>query len=622
MSGVFGVIDPARKINIHALTKKMAETMSHREWFVTDQFVDEEQNLALGRIGIDIFNRERQPVCNEAKSMYIFMSGEVYNSAELRKDFKLRGCHFRDETGPELVLQLYQKIGIRTINLLEGVFVIAIWDRTQNKVVIVNDRLGMNPLYYAHFNRRFIFAPEMKSVLVDPDFIKKIDYTGLAEYMRFQHLLGDKTFFEGLKLMPNASCLTFDIELDQLTVESYWDFSHISPLPATLTFEDAVDEAGWLLQRSVDNMTASSHRYGVFLTGGMDSRLILGLMRHNPKSVSTFTFGQKSSRDVVRAQKIATKIGTDHHYFEFIDGKWVKDYADLHLELTEGYHSWIHSHGISILDLVRSFTDVNLSGFGGSEINWEKPAVLHASDDLTFLIQIYNSLLNDTTWPSLDDVEEKLLYSSRIRRDLQGLAFESLRSELTKFSHLSYVQRAASFSRLNPDRRLFQHHTTFHRAYFEERFPFCDYRYVEFIYALPPEMLFNRKLRRSVILKFAHSVANIPYDKDDLPITQSKSLRLFLNLMRRGAAYVNRHVGHFYTEYTPFYADYENWLRNELREWAEDVLFGERTLQRNIFNQDFLKSLWQRHLSGHEKWTIGKIAPLITYEMMLRRFYD
>lgn len=621
MSGVFGVVDSKRNTQIGQLLGQMGTEMSHRAWYSVETHSDEDAGVGLGRIGIGIFNQEAQPICNEGQNLIVFLSGELYGTTELRRNLKAKGHRFRDDSDLELVLRLYQEMGERFVYELEGVFVLVIWDRSRHEVIISNDRFGLYPLLYAHYDGKLIFAPEMKGILGDPDFRKELNLTAVAEYVRFQHFLGDKTFFEELKLLPNASLLRYDTQTDKLMIRSYWDFSQIPELPATLTFEDAVDEAGRLLKGAVNKLTNGDYRLGIYLSGGADSRVILGLIDPNVFPITTITFGQRCCRDVVYARKLAAQAGTTHHYFEFPDGKWVEDFADLHLELTEGFHSWIHAHGISILDQVRPLIDVNLTGLHGAPINWDDPALFQEQDDIAFSCRLFYLLSQETTWPSLDDIEERFLFSPRIASQMYGLAFDSLRSELAKYDHLPYERQAVHFS-CHSDRRLFQYYTVFHRSHFEQRFPFYDYRYFEFVHALPPEMLFGRKLRRAIILGFTRPLARIPYDKDDLPIAGREVSQITAKLVQKSKSFTNRYIAPIFAEHGTLYADYENWLRNELRDWGENILLGERTLQRDIFNPEFLRSLWRRHQSGLEVHTIGKIAPLMTLEMMLRRFYD
>lgn len=622
MSGIFGIVDNKRDPGIDKLLRQMGMHMSHHDWFVVDTYSDQNFGIGFGRIGIGIFNQEQQPIFSEDGNLIIFLSGELYHTLGLRRELETKGYSFRNDSDLELILRLYQYKQDEFIYDLEGVFVLAIWDHLNQCAIIANDRFGLLPLYFAHYKGKFVFAPEMKGVLCNTDFTKKLDMTALAEYVRFQTLLGDKTFFEEIKLLPNASLIEYHPSTDRLISKTYWDWSHVPQTPPNLSFEDAVDEAGRLLRTAVDELTEGPHRFGLYLSAGMDSRLILGLIPQDKFPVDTITYGQRESRDVIYATNLAARVAANHHQFNFTDGRWVLDYVDYHLELTEGFHSWIHAHGISILNQVRHIIDVNLTGFGGGEIDWEDQATINASDDLAFLHHVFYLLSQGTTWPSIDDIEERLLFTPKLRSRMCGLAFESLRLELTKYNYLPYSRRSVSFSHLNPARRLFQYFTVFNRSHIEQRFPFYNYRYLDFIYSLPPEMLFQRKLRRAVILKFARFLADVPNDKDDLPITNSELSRMFAKLIQKGKLLVNRHMFSIFPEYISPYADYDNWLRNELCKWGENMLLGERTQHREIFSQDFLESLWKRHLYGFEKWTIGKIAPLITYEMMLRRYYD
>jgi asparagine synthetase B (glutamine-hydrolysing) len=203
---------------------------------------------------------------------------------------------------------------------------------------------------------------------------------------------------------------------------------------------------------------------------------------------------------------------------------------------------------------------------------------------------------------------------------MRGLAFESLRSEITKSNSLPTRQRAALWS-CNTDRRLYQYYTVFHRSHVEQRFPFYNYRYLEFIHALPPAMLFERKLRRAVISKMTPTLASIPYDRDELPVTRDGLPRAVAKLAHQGKNYIGRRMGLSMNRPT-LNADYENWLRAELRAWGENLLLGKQSLERDLFDPQFLGSLWRRHQSGLEANFIGKIAPLMTLEMLLRRFYD
>jgi asparagine synthase (glutamine-hydrolysing) len=217
----------------------------------------------------------------------------------------------------------------------------------------------------------------------------------------------------------------------------------------------------------------------------------------------------------------------------------------------------------------------------------------------------------------LTEAEAQTLYSDQYRDSLRGLALRSIRREIDSFSHPDNQLRSLFFNLTNCDRRLYFNFVIFKGSHFENRCPFYDYSLVEWLAGLPLKQKINKKLHRSILSRRAPRLALIPYDKDyRLPVTNQ-----FLREAHAIYTRVLNKLGPVRWKPT-LYADYENYLRCELRDWAEDILFDKRTLGRKIFRPEALRSLMDRHLAGHEEWTIGKIAPIITFEMMLRRYFD
>jgi asparagine synthase (glutamine-hydrolysing) len=593
----------------------MGAEMSHREWYVVETFADEALGVGLGRIGIGIFNQKQQPVWNESGTAALVMAGEFYNQDELGADLGAM-----DE---QVALALYETLGDDFASRLKGAFIVAIWDKTRSRLVIANDRFGTYPLFYAHRAGRLVFAPEMKGVLCDDSFPRKLDLTALAQYMRFQHVLGTRTFFEGIRLLPGGSRLVYELGTGLCRVRSYWTFDDIPHRP-DVSFDDAVEETGRLLRLAVRRLSQDKHRPGVYLSGGLDSRTILGMVDRRP--IVSLTYGTRDCRDVYYAARIAKALGSDHHWVDLPDGEWVKKYVDFHMELTEGYHSWIHAHGISTLSQARQLMDVNLTGWDGGTVmghgDSTEPLQSRAVDDAAFTTRTFFMFVQNFTWPSVSEAEENLLYCEPIRRQVQGLAFDSFREELSPYFGRRSDVRGEYFYIRHHCGRLTQNLVTFARSHIEVRFPFFDYDLFDFLYSLPVQLRGSQRLYRAVIHQETPQLAYIPYDQDEfLPTTQPVvrgAHAIVVKLARR----LNRYLRSASADRHTLYADYEGYLRGELREWASEILFDTRTLQRGIFSPDFIESIWKRHQSGMEEWTIGKIAPIITYEMMLRRFYD
>ena len=340
--------------------------------------------------------------------------------------------------------------------------------------------------------------------------------------------------------------------------------------------------------------------------------------------VDTFTYGLENSIDMQYAGQIARAVGSRHHAYNWKNGDWVKQYAAQHLDMTEGFHSWIHAHGISCLDEIRQSIDLNLTGLGGdfTVLSWNDQALLQAGDDVTFLQRMYQDLNERATWPSINDSEEALLYSPRVRWALMGRAFKSLQQELKPFEHLPYRERAEYFALVNTDRRMFQYYTVFKRSAIELRFPFYDYRYLEFMYSLPPEVRMNRKLRKAMIVRSMPKLAKVlnAYKRD--PLGNDTLTRILERVKEWGRRKINRRYGHIFPEYRDLYADYESWVRGDLHDWAGSILLGEKIMKRDLFDPNYLQSIWARMNSGLEQNIIGKLAPIMTYEMLLERFFD
>jgi asparagine synthase (glutamine-hydrolysing) len=616
MSGIFGLVNP-KSSDVKELLTHMGQIMTHRHWYQVDLLHDQSQGIGLGRIGIGIFNQAAQPVWNTNRTVALLMAGELYNQDALHKNSQVL------PTDEQLILTLYEQMGLDFVHQLNGAFILVLWDKRDNRLVIANDRFGFYPLFYACRNGRLIFSPEMKGILCDPLFSPKLDLTALAQYIRFQHLFGQQTFFEDISLLPNASLFVYELSTGDYSIKPYWTFGDI-PHRSTISFSEAVEETGRLLRCAVQRLSGDAYRPGVYLSGGLDSRTILGLVERRP--VASVTYGAGNCRDVYYAGRIAKAVGSDHRWVDLPNGEWVKEYVDFHLDLTEGYHSWIHAHGISTLSQARQLMDVNLTGWDGGTVMGHpdsiEPLQVRAVDDLAFTARLFHMFTHHYTWPSITEGEENLLYCPAMRQNIQGLAFDSFREEVAPFLDYRPDVRGEYFYIYHHCRRLTHNLVTFTRSHVEVRFPFFDYELFDFLYSLPAALRADRKLFHAVIRRETPRLAFIPHDHDEfLPTTQPliRSVQaMAVKLKRR----FNQHLWPIFPERVTLYADYENYLRRELRDWAENILFDCRTTERGIFNPAFLQTLMARHLSGLEEWTIGKIAPIMSYEMMLRRFYD
>jgi asparagine synthase (glutamine-hydrolysing) len=622
MSGLFGVVDSKGTFRIETLIRDMARAMIHRDWYVLDLYSDKQKSLGLGRIGIGLFNSEKQPAVGQDGNLICFFCGDLSNSADFRKELKMEEGQGNEVPDSAVILRLYEEKGESFLREIEGKFVLSIWNKSNKQLLVANDLFGLYPLLYAHFKGRLIFAPEMKGILCDSEFRKVIDLTALADYMRFQTVLGERSFFEGITFLPGASVLRYNQKTDELRINSYWDFSEITE--NRVGFDDVVDETGRLLKRALNRIFSGPLRPGLFLSGGLDSRALVSLIDRKFYPLATISYGRKKSRDVVYAHHISRKLGSRHYYFDLENGDWVKDNADFHLEVTEGFQSWIHGRGNSALGRVRQILDVALFGFGQASV------VAHSipfsergpADESDFFAMAYDFFNIKHTWPSINEAEEACLLTDSTYKHIRGSALASLRSEIERYNHLPYDLRVEILRLRNNQIKLYHFLFPLFRTHFEVYLPYLENRMAQFGLGLPLWMKREKKILRALINRHAPRLARIPYQQDGLIIAEKWFLKYPQFLFRRLSDRFSRHVFPFFPQHSSLDIDFEGYLRSDLKSWGEAILFDKRTLERGIFNPEFLRSIWARHQSGNELHTIGKIAPIMTYELMLRRFYD
>ncbi len=623
MAGLFGILDSTTHSDVNHFVREASARLSHFSWYAAKHWIAPDAPVALGQIGIGILNREAQPVISADGRFVLFMTGELYRTADLWQQLDVDGFYPRNTSGPELALTAFQAYGSEFAKVLEGAFFIVVYDRLRRRLVLTNDRFGLYPHFYAQQRGRLAFAPEVKGVLCAPFVERKLNPVAVSEYFRFQQLIGAKTFHEGVLYFPYASVGEFDLETGDLQLRHYWDWDAI-PDRSKLPFDEAVRETGRLLRQAVTRLTEDKLRPGVFLSGGLDSRTILGLMpKMNPPPV-TATFGADGCRDQYYAEWIAKTVGSRHFWFDLPNGQWVLDNADLHLKLTEGFHAWMHMHGITMLPHLRDVMDYDLTGWAG-EFPLGYPmiagAMLHEPVDRYALLQELFYRLNQThSWPGITEAEARLVYTPEYRKQALGLAFESMVEEYKPYERFRIGNQVDYFFLVNHCGRMTGNMIKIVRSHLEVRFPFWDYRFIDFVYSLDSQVRQGNprgKLYMHLITREIPQLVMIPYDKDELLPTSDERLRTLQSWSVR----IRRQLGLLPNRAT-LYADYENYLRNDLRSWAEGILFDKRTEERGILNIPFVHSLFERHMNRQEEWTIGKLAPLMTFEMMMREYFD
>jgi len=193
MCGITGILEGNKKNS--AFVQKMAATITHRGPDDAGFFSDKDIALAIKRLKIIDLKTGKQPIFTADKNMVIVYNGEVYNYRELRALLKKKGHTFRTKSDTEVVLHIIQEYGVNGLKKLNGMFALAIWDRKKKQLLLARDRIGIKPLYYFYDGKRLIFASEIKAILQDKRIMRQLNPEALAEYITFQNILTEKTFF-------------------------------------------------------------------------------------------------------------------------------------------------------------------------------------------------------------------------------------------------------------------------------------------------------------------------------------------------------------------------------------------------------------------------------------------
>src|SRR6185503_9930407 len=271
--------------------------------------------LGMRRLSIIDLAGGHQPISGEDGSVTIVYNGEVYNFLELKPQLEARGHRFQTHSDTEAVVHAYEEYGDACVDHLRGMFAFAIWDDRARKLFIARDRAGKKPLYYTVTRHgTLVFGSELKSLLAHPDVEREINLQALDAYFTLGYVPDPLSIFQDIHKLPPGYHLTF--AEGRVKVQQYWDFT-FEPEPSRKK-EDYLDELRALLDDAVRLRLISDVPLGAFLSGGIDSSTVVGLMaRHMDQPVKTFSIGfhEDSYNELKYARLTAKKFGTDHHEF-------------------------------------------------------------------------------------------------------------------------------------------------------------------------------------------------------------------------------------------------------------------------------------------------------------------
>ncbi|HYP53220.1 MAG TPA: asparagine synthase (glutamine-hydrolyzing), partial [Pyrinomonadaceae bacterium] len=343
-----------------------------------------EAALGMRRLSIIDLAGGHQPMSGCDPDVTVVFNGEIYNFRELHRDLEARGHRFRTNSDTEAILHAYEEDGAACVERLRGMFAFAIWDARRRELFLARDRAGKKPLYYTETpGGALVFGSELKSLLEHPDVGRDIDLEALNAYLTFGYVPDPSSIFRGVHKLPPGSHLVYKPGAGAV-VKQYWDFPYARaedgganedgegarPTP-TPRAEDYLEELRALLDEAVRIRLVADVPLGAFLSGGIDSSAVVGLMaRHSARPVKTFSIGfrEDSFNELKYARLAAKHFSTDHHEFVVTPREVCSTVVKLVWHFDEPFADSSALPTYMVSRLAREHVTVALSGDGGDEL--------------------------------------------------------------------------------------------------------------------------------------------------------------------------------------------------------------------------------------------------------------
>lgn len=374
MCGISGFIDYDKKSTKETLIR-MTDVLHHRgpDDSGYSFYNNEIAYVGLGhrRLSIlDLTTHGHQPMAYE--NIEIVYNGEIYNFIEIKSELEEYGYSFESHSDTEVILKAYHKWGIKAVDRFNGMFAIAIYDKSLHKLTLLRDRAGVKPLYWYYKDAILLFASELKSFHEHPLFLKEIDMNSLALFLQYGYILQPYSIFKYTRKLKSGHYLEIDLKSKQIEECKYWDvIDYYNKPKINISEAEALEETEKLLKSAFEYRMVSDVPVGVFLSGGYDSSIVTALLQsQKTEKIKTFTIGfhENKYNEAPHAKKVADYLGTEHTEY-YCTQKEALDILPLIPEIWDepfGDSSAIPTTLVS--RLAREKVTVSLSADGGDEI--------------------------------------------------------------------------------------------------------------------------------------------------------------------------------------------------------------------------------------------------------------
>ena len=629
MCGICGVYNFRNKEPVNQdLIKRMTGALKHRGpddegIYLGSRVKGSGLMVGLGVRRLSIIDLEtgHQPIHNEDKTIWIVFNGEIYNFRDLREALEKKGHIFYTKSDTEVILHLYEEYGRDCVQRLNGMFAFAIWDSREERLFLARDRIGIKPLFYVEHKGSIIFASEIKSILENKEISKEIDLQSLYSMMKLQYIPAPKTIFKEIKkLLPGHRLAC---QKGKISIEKYWDLDLARKEESEAFY---LEELPRLLEESIRLRLISDVPLGAFLSGGIDSSIMVGLMsKFSEKPVKTYSVGfeaEDSFNELKYARLASQHFKTDHQ--ELIMKS--KDIEELLPKIVYYLDDPITDPAVIptylVSKLAKEKVTVVLTGEGGDEL-----FAGYRRYSLDRLAPYYGKLPSIIRKKMISALISKLLPQGRFQ---QGI--EALNQPPGVQRYLSWVSKFNDETLENLYTKEVKEEikekglTSIFRSYFESpqerdfhsRTLYCD------IKTWLPDDLLVKVDRMSMATSLE---ARVPY-LDHRIVELCTSMPIHLKLRGFTSKYILRKA---LSDLIPeeilkrrkqgFTVPLAPWFRKELRNFTQEILSQNSIAKRGYFDYNYIKHILEEHLEGERNYS-REIWSLLVFELWSKKYLE
>jgi len=616
---------------LQAQVGRMASQLVHRGPDDGGIWVDPHMGIALGfrRLAIvDLSAAGHQPMLSACGRFVIIFNGEVYNAPSLRPELEHRGHRFRGHSDTEIMLAAVVEWGLEaSVQRFVGMFAFALWDRQELLLHLVRDRLGIKPLYYGWSGATFLFGSELKALRAHPQFVPEIDRDSVALQMRYGYIPQPKSIYKGIQKLSPGSILTIrcaSLRPESLHPHVYWSARDVAERgaenPICCTEQEAAEQLDELLRNSVRLRMIADVPLGAFLSGGIDSSIIVALMQaQSARPVKTFTIGFRENHydEAVYAKKVAAHLGTEHTELYLTPEEALAVIPRLPSLYDEPFSDSSQIPTYLVSTLARKQVTVSLSGDGGDELfaGYNRYFLARAiwrnvgripPRFRRMLARCITAVEADTYSRLLGGLESLVSAHGRV-----GPVGDKLYkfSELLSFGSFPDLYRFLLSHWKQPEQLVSGAKEPV--TAFDGQVPRREFSsvlqtmmYLDLVTYLPDDIL-TKVDRASMGVSLE---ARVPL-LDHRVVEFASQVPLSMKVCRGQGKWLLRQV---LSRYLPehlierpkmgFGVPIDAWLRGPLREWAEDLLDKNRLARQGYFRPEAIRRCWEEHLSGRRNW--------------------